>query len=174
MSKREARAAKAAAAPKEKKRPVPVSKKPGALSRSCHDVRPVRQFFKPSKTRQSFLPESDINNIFRKYQASGLAPLGHNGVPTYLDLSSMPSYQDGLNLVIRINEEFASLGSRVREKFGNDPALFLKFMDSNPSREDLEKLGLVAVKSPPSPDSPPKAGQAATAEPPSTAPDSKK
>jgi len=132
-----------------------------AAERLIQRHRVVKTFSKPSLTKQSFKEESDLNNIMRKYEATGQLPFGRNGVPMFGDFSNLPtSYHDACNRVLQVETLFASLGSRVREKFRNDPQSFINFMATNPSQDALRELGLVGVDPTPQPASR-SAGQAA-------------
>ena len=78
-------------------------------------------FEEPSLTDQSQYKDTDINNIVRKYQLTGLLD-SPGSVPfetlQYGDATLLPDYQTALDLVNSVHEEFSSLPSEVREKFG--------------------------------------------------------
>ena len=51
-------------------------------------------------------------------------------VPQFGDYSGMPSYQEAQNVLVAANNAFSSLPSKVRERFGNDPAAYFEFVQS--------------------------------------------
>lgn len=96
----------------------------------------------PSKTKQSFQEESDMNNILKKYAATGSFPQNIKDNPRYGDFSSIQDYQSSINIVLNAQEQFAGLPSLARERFNNDPAQFLDFMSKPENIAEMEKLGL--------------------------------
>ena len=78
-------------------------------------------FEEPSLTDQSQYKDTDINNIVRRYQTTGLLD-SPGAVPfetlQYGDATLLPDYQTALDLVNSVESEFSSLPSEVREKFG--------------------------------------------------------
>ncbi|UOF81663.1 scaffold protein [Microviridae sp.] len=92
-------------------------------------------------TKQSFKEEVDVNKIIEKAARGQVVP-GQLRDPIYEDFSSMPSYQEALNLVLRAEEQFAGLDAKLRSRFGNDPSQFLAFMEDPKNVEEHISLGL--------------------------------
>lgn len=85
------------------------------------------EVFSASRTKQSFVEEADINNLMRRYRATGLMPQAP-GEPMFLDCTKLPAdYQAALNTVITADRAFQKLSSDVRARFGNDPVAFVDF-----------------------------------------------
>lgn len=108
----------------------------------------------PSLTKQDQAEACDINRIIRQYSATGVwshvNERAQQGV--YADLASAPDYQDALNIIARANEAFESLPASVRERFQNDPARFLDFLQDPTNVDEAIKLGLAErVEEPPPP-----------------------
>lgn len=107
----------------------------------------------PSMTKQEFLAECDINGILAEFKITGqirhISANAERG--QYLDLSGAPDYQEALNIVARGNEAFASLPSQVRNRFNNDPAEFLAFMENPDNQDEIIRLGLATDNRPPAP-----------------------
>lgn len=101
-----------------------------------------------SHVQQQFIKECDINNILKRYRATGLMRQ-LPGQPMYGDFSNIPDYQDALNTVIRAEEAFMRLPSDLRTRFDNDPQKFLDFVKDPANKEELYSLGL-AVRPKPS------------------------
>lgn len=112
----------------------------------------AKYFDKPSLTQQQFAKECDINKILERHAAQGtLADLIAQGANSssgrnYGDFSDAMDYQESLNTVIHAQEQFESLPANVRERFGNNPASFLAFVNDPKNAEEAGKLGLLQEK----------------------------
>lgn len=126
-------------------------------------------FTLPSMTKQEFKAECDINTIIKQFGQTGI--VNHirdaRDQGQYADLPDEIDFQASLNLVRQAQESFASLPSKVRDRFGNDPAAFLEFMGNPDNQEEMISLGLATriVQDAPSSPTPPVA-PAPPAEPP--------
>lgn len=99
-------------------------------------------FTEPSRTKQSFASECDINRIMKRYVSTGVLPAA--GIPgTYGDFTGPTELLDAYELVKKAEAQFASLPSAVRERFRNRPAEFLAFVGDEKNRAEAEKLGLL-------------------------------
>lgn len=95
-----------------------------------------------SRTKQSMKDECDINNIVRGIERGVPPPLAR-GEAQYADVSDPVDYQAAIQIVKDAEEQFASLGSRVRERFQNNPQAFLEFTHNADNIEEMVKLGLI-------------------------------
>lgn len=100
-----------------------------------------------AKTKQSFKDECDINTIMRRYEQTGVLQHLSRGQPQYVDATSA-DYQASMELVVAAREMFDALPSRVRERFQNDPASMLAFVDNAENRDEAIKLGLIPAPVP--------------------------
>ncbi len=104
-------------------------------------------FEEPSLTDQSQYKDTDINNIVRRYQTTGLLD-SPGAVPfetlQYGDATLLPDYQTALDLVNSVHEEFSSLPSEVREKFGHDPMQLLDALQDPTKQQMLQDIGLLS------------------------------
>jgi phage internal scaffolding protein len=99
-------------------------------------------FTSPSRTKQSFRDECDINNILRQFNVTGQLPV--NGFqPQYGDFSGVTDYQSALNAVMAAQDSFLQLPAKVRAKFDNDPALFVQFASDEANKDEMKALGLL-------------------------------
>lgn len=117
-------------------------------------------------TKQEFREESDINHILDHYQTDGLLPLGRGTKEAmYGDFSdpALQNYHEALNIVLSVDQLMGRLPAKVRERFGNDPASLLDFVQDNANRTEALELGLLNPDYK-SPSAPP------VAEPPTTPP----
>lgn len=103
--------------------------------------------FGPSPTQQQFMKDCDINNLMKRYRATGLLPQ-YPGTAQYLDCTKMPEdYQAALNKVVAANQAFESLSSDIRAQFLNDPARFVEFA-SDPKNLDQMREWKLAPPAP--------------------------
>ncbi len=104
-------------------------------------------FEEPSLTDQSQYKDTDINNIVRRYQTTGLLD-SPGAVPfetlQYGDATLLPDYQTALDLVNSVHEEFSSLPSEIREKFGHDPMQLLDALQDPSKQQMLQDIGLLS------------------------------
>lgn len=104
-------------------------------------------FEEPSLTDQSQYKDTDINNIVRRYQVTGLLD-SPGSVPfetlQYGDATLLPDYQTALDLVNNVQSEFSTLPSEVREKFGHDPMKLLEALQDPTKKEMLQDIGLLS------------------------------
>ena len=100
----------------------------------------------PSLTQQQFKEECDINNIIARYETTGLLtdPL-HPGtrIPQFGDFSNVPDYLHAQTIIARTREAFEALPSKIRDRFDNDPAQMLEFLQDESNREEAVKLGFI-------------------------------
>uniref|UniRef100_UPI0040478447 hypothetical protein n=1 Tax=Algoriphagus sp. TaxID=1872435 RepID=UPI0040478447 len=99
----------------------------------------------PSRTKQSFKEECDINTILKRFNITGQLPVGPLQ-PQYGDFSGVVDYQTALNAVIAAQESFNALPATLRNRFANDPAAFVDFCSDESNREEMIRLGLVIEK----------------------------
>ena len=104
-------------------------------------------FTEPTLAQQHFKDECDVNNILRKYEATGLVTHVANGTPSYGDFSSVLEFQQAQNILIEAQDAFDALPASLRKRFDNDPAVMLEFIENPDNREEAEKLGLVNKQS---------------------------
>jgi len=117
-------------------------KNPITYDRDENSSRARFVFKRPSRTKQSFRDECDINNILRQFNVTG--ELLINGVqPQYGDFSGITDYQSALNAVMAAQDSFLALPAKVRAKFDNDPALFVEFASDEANRDEMKALGLL-------------------------------
>ncbi len=99
-------------------------------------------FTKPSRTKQSFRDECDINYILRQFNVTGQLPIG-SVQPQYGDFSGITDYQSALNAVMAAQDSFLQLPAKVRARFDNDPALFVEFASDEANKDEMKALGLL-------------------------------
>lgn len=127
-----------------------MSRQGGKLSSmfAAHD--PVDLVFcEPSRTRQEFADECDINVLMQKFEATGVVSHVNERQPMYLDLSEgVPDLREALDTVRAATESFMSLPARARAEFDNDPVKFVEFAQDPANSEQMVKWGLAAYPEP--------------------------
>lgn len=121
------------------------------VSMSFADSEPV--------TQQHFRDECDINLMMKRYQRTGILPgdPGRALVGSYGDFSEVPEYREALEIIRRAESQFQALPAMVRDRFKNDPAQLLAFVQDKGNREEAIKLGLI--------EAPPEKAEPSTAKP---------
>lgn len=94
-------------------------------------------------TDQSFKDDADINTIMARYQSTGEMPLINEAYPQYLDVTEQ-DFQEHMNVIAGANQLFAELPSKIRDRFGNDPAAFLGFVSDEDNRHEMARMGLLS------------------------------
>ncbi|QCQ84902.1 internal scaffolding protein [Blackfly microvirus SF02] len=117
----------------------------------------------PSMTKQSFKEECDINNIVRRFEATGI--IDHinqaHAQGYYQDLPSGLDLQMGLDMIAQADRAFMSLPADIRAKFDNDAVAFVSYVHDPANQQQLIDWGLAKDTRPPPPPEPPKAPEPA-------------
>lgn len=103
----------------------------------------------PSRTVQSQKEEADINVIVKRFGITGQLPQGVK-VPTFGDFMVVDDYRTAIEAVREAQKSFLKMPSEVRDRFHNDPQLFVEFCNDARNLDEMRKLGLAV----PVPDTP--------------------
>jgi|SRR5579862_373807 len=95
-----------------------------------------------SLTIASQAEDTDINVIVRRMTSSGIMPRMAAKVPEYGDYSNATDYRSALHIIMEAEESFSALDAKVRNRFENDPQLFLEFCSNPANIDELAKMGL--------------------------------
>lgn len=101
----------------------------------------------PSKTQQHKAADADINNIVNRHMRNAQPGqrIGNPQAtrqPRFIDVSAV-DFQQMLDKVCDMQNQFAGLPSRIRGKFRNDPYQMLRFVDNPNNRDEALRLGLI-------------------------------
>jgi phage internal scaffolding protein len=99
-------------------------------------------FCKPSRTKQEFRDECDVNNILKKYKNTGLLTHMREHAGAYDDFTSFEDYHSSMNKLLEAQEAFDALPATLRKKFNNDPGQFIEFVTNKDNLEEMRDLGL--------------------------------
>lgn len=100
----------------------------------------------PSMTQQNFGPETDINNIARRYGLTGELPRPY-GIAEYGDFDSTMDLQTVLANFRAGEALFRQVPADIRGRFNNEAGVFLEWIHDEANYDEAAELGLV----PPSP-----------------------
>ena len=100
-----------------------------------------------SLTEQSHKKECDINNIMRKYQKTG-AITHQNKHEAEYGFATGQTFLDAMLTVTKGQQMFDELPSSIRNKFYNDPAQFLDFVQDPANKQELMEMGLTEESDP--------------------------
>jgi phage internal scaffolding protein len=96
---------------------------------------------------QSFADEADINNIIAQYARTGYLvdpSVQATREALFLDMSTAPEdFFTAQTQLVELQDHFAQLPARVRERFGNNAAAILSFLSDADNAEEAVKLGLI-------------------------------
>lgn len=107
----------------------------------------------PSRTRQEFAEECDINTIMRRYEATGIISHIDQREPMYLDLAGLdvPDLATAMEVLRVAEASFMSLPATVRREFDDDVHSFVAFAENPANVDKMREWGL-AKKPDPLPD----------------------
>ena len=103
----------------------------------------------PSLTQQHFQKECDVSEMLRKFGATGELPEKQGSF--YGDFSNGLDFQSAYDSILSTMEQFQELPSACRDRFGNNPALFLDFVSNPDNAPHFASLGLVEAVVPVTP-----------------------
>jgi len=97
----------------------------------------------PSRAKQSFAEESEINNIVDRYQKRGIFDHAAKYGGTYDQMPGPDDFHQAMNLVTEAQQMFEELPSNVRTRFRNDPGIFLDFVGDPANEEEMIQMELI-------------------------------
>lgn len=95
-----------------------------------------------SLTQQHFKKETDIVEIIKKHDRTGIIEHVARGVAQYGDYSEVNEYREALDMVNNANASFMELPAEIRAMFGNDAGEFFEFATNPENETKMQELGL--------------------------------
>ncbi len=99
------------------------------------------------RTKQSMKDECDINQILKKYIKTGTIEHGNQHAGDYGYASGL-DFTTAMNVVAKGESMFAELPAAVRNRFNNDAAYFLDFVQDSSNLDEMRDLGLAEPRAP--------------------------
>lgn len=96
-----------------------------------------------SRTQQNMKQECDVNFVMSKWAKTGLMRHVTGLKPSYGDFTNVTDYLSASQAIIDAQDAFMSLGSKVRERFQNNPAALLAFLADPANEEEARELDLI-------------------------------
>jgi phage internal scaffolding protein len=96
-----------------------------------------------SLTQQHFKRSTDIVEIIKKHDRTGIIEHVARGVAQYGDYSEINEYREALDMVNSANASFMDLPAELRAMFGNDAGAFFEFATDPKNETRMQELGLV-------------------------------
>ena len=121
---------------------------PTAKAKEPEIRKPLRRYAKTGidtgkgKTEQSHKKQCDINYILRDYHASGMIKHAAKYEGKYDDVT-VQDFQEAMFIVKNAQTMFEDLPANLRNRFGNDPAAFLNFVQNPDNSEEMHKMGII-------------------------------
>lgn len=106
----------------------------------------------PSKTRQEFADECDLNQLMERYESgrTSIPPLP--GEPQYFDTTLFTTdFREAMDMMNHAENAFMRLPAQVRKEFDNDPQKFVAYALDENNGEQMVKWGLAEIQEPPAP-----------------------
>jgi phage internal scaffolding protein len=95
------------------------------------------QDFGESLTVQEQKESTDVNNILRRFQQTGLIEHVNQNEGQYGEFGSY-DFQENQNMIKRIESSFNELPSSVRNQFGNNPQEWVEHLANPDNIEDMK------------------------------------
>nr|WAE43895.1 MAG: internal scaffolding protein [Microviridae sp.] len=115
-------------------------------------VKTKKYFNQPSRTKQSFKAECDINLIMKRFKkvmsADYLTKFNSYVGGQFGDFSVVSDYRTAIEQVSQAKGVFGALPAKVRSRFSNDPASFLDFCHDPRNFDEMVSLGLATKRAP--------------------------
>jgi phage internal scaffolding protein len=105
-------------------------------------VRVVTEPVGESLTQQHFKKETDIVEIIKKHDRTGIIEHVARGVAQYGDYSEVNEYREALDMVNSATANFMSLPAELRKMFDNDPGAFFEFATDPKNEAKMQEMGL--------------------------------
>ena len=93
-------------------------------------------------TEQSHKRETDINFILKDYAKTGFIKHAKEHEGEYDDIS-VQDFNNAMFIVAEAQNMFNELPAEYRQKFNNNPADFLNFVQDPSNKEQMEKMGIL-------------------------------
>lgn len=114
------------------------------FSRFNPPVDPGITFKGETLTQEHMANECDLNQIMEKAKR-GIVPSAffQQKTPWFGDFSDGLTFHDIKNVLIDTEKAFMELDPKIRERFNNNPAALVDFLEDEGNREEAERLNLI-------------------------------
>jgi len=106
--------------------------------------------YEPSKTKQDYAADADINTIIERFGIGYEMPT-NTTPPQQGDFSEAPDFTTAVQKVRQAQEIFNALPAKIRSRFQNEPNNYIEFFHDPDNYDEALKLGLVNIRPAPDP-----------------------
>lgn len=92
-------------------------------------------------TEQSHKESCDIHVIMKKAAKTGLVEHVNQYQGTYGEFGHGPDFHQAMNLIANAEQMFETIPAEIRKKFGNDPGVFLDWINNDKNYDEVAELG---------------------------------
>lgn len=101
----------------------------------------------PSRTKQEFAKDCDVNQIVAKYRKTGSITHVRNSTNgVYADMTDAPGFLEATQTVAKARQAFEEIPAHIRNQFGHDPENLMRFLNDPKNHEEAIKMGLMTAK----------------------------
>lgn len=111
------------------------------MSKNKHDHKGICCKDDEILVEQSHKDKCEINNIIASYQKTGIITHQKNHADEY-GFATPYDFQASMELITKAQSMFDSLPSSLRNRFDNDPAKYLEFVQNKDNLEEMYELGM--------------------------------
>lgn len=104
------------------------------------------RFDEPSLTKQEFEKQTNINQIMKNYKYTGYVGSINRKTGIYGDFTNIKDFKSAVDMVNEANNDFMSLPSKIRARFGHDPVKLLEFVSDPGNAKEAQELGLIETE----------------------------
>jgi hypothetical protein len=87
-------------------------------------------FDKPSRTKQSFKDQCDVNKLMARYVRTGTIAQVMSATPRYEDFSNVDDYKTAMDMLRETERNFNQLSPEIRDEFDNNPQELLELVEA--------------------------------------------
>jgi len=114
---------------------------PNKRKRLVRKVQSVPDPEQPSMTEQHHKKDCDIRHIMRKSQQTGMVTHLAQYEGRYMDLANRPDFERSQQIIADGKTAFETVPADIRDRFHNNPAEWIEFMQNPDNREEMIELG---------------------------------
>lgn len=109
----------------------------------------VKKIFNlPSRTKQEFKSDCDVNEIIRRFTKHGTLPNTPATPPRFVDAANLPDLQGAMAIMIEAEKSFMALPAQVRKEFDNSPMAFVEYATKPENLDKLREWGIAPKAAP--------------------------
>lgn len=105
--------------------------------------RVISEISSKSRTEQAHKNQVNINTIMQKAMRGQYVPT-NSKAPYYGDFTSATDFSEAQNSILAAQAAFMGLPPAIRQRFKNNPARLLEFLDNPDNRAEAENLGIIS------------------------------